>query len=152
MHKKKCTKNTENYWIIYYCDHEQAHPHKWWKSLFSNIRKFFRAFCTSKALLYSLWLFFDTKFLISVTLGKWYASSTHYSGSFLVDTHNLKCNFVCSIWATRSGVTTLSSAHLFYELRLLAEFSEISFALIHACYLGNIFKFFSTVNPGLLLI
>ena len=26
---KKCAENTENYWIIYYCDHEQAYPHKW---------------------------------------------------------------------------------------------------------------------------
>ena len=25
----KMHENTENYWIIYYCDHEQAHPHKW---------------------------------------------------------------------------------------------------------------------------
>ena len=44
----------------------------------------------------------------------------------------------------------LSSGHLFYELRLLVEFSEISFALIHACYLGNILVF-STVNPLLLI-
>ena len=48
-------------------------------------------------------------------------------------------------------MTALSSGHLFYELRLLVEFSQISFALIHACYLGNILVF-STVNPGLLLI
>ena len=95
--------------------------------------------------------FFDTKFLISVTFGKWYASSAHYSGSFLVDTHYLKWNLICSSGYTRSGVTALSSGHLFYELRLLVEFSEISFALIHACYLGNILVF-STVNPGLLLI
>ena len=48
-------------------------------------------------------------------------------------------------------MTALSGGLLFYELRLLVEFSEISFALIHACYLGNILVF-STVNPGLLLI
>ena len=48
-------------------------------------------------------------------------------------------------------MTALSSGHLFYELRLLVEFFEISFTLIHACYLGNILVF-STVNPGLLLI
>ena len=93
--------------------------------------------------------FFWTQFLISVTLGKWYASSAHYSGSFLVDTHYLKWNFICSYGYTRSGVTALG--HLFYELRLLVEFSEISFALIHVCYLGNILVF-SKVNPGLLLI
>ena len=62
--------------------------------------------------------FFYTKFLISVTFGKWYASSAHYSGSFLVDTHNLKWNFIF----TRSGMTALSSGHLFYDLRLLVEF------------------------------
>ena len=95
--------------------------------------------------------FFDTKFLTSVTFGKWYASSAHYSGSFLVDTHNLKWNFISCYGYTRSGMTALSSGHLFYELRLLVRFSEISFALIHACYLGNILVF-STVNPGLLLI
>ena len=48
-------------------------------------------------------------------------------------------------------MTARSSGHLFYELRLLVEFFEILFALIHACYLGNILVF-STVNPGLLLI
>ena len=48
-------------------------------------------------------------------------------------------------------MTALSSGHLFYELRLLVEFSEMSFTLIHACYLGNILVF-STVNLGLLLI
>ena len=32
-------------------------------------------------------------------------------------------------------MTALSSGHLFYELRLLLEFSEISFTLIHACLL-----------------
>ena len=48
-------------------------------------------------------------------------------------------------------MTALSTGHLFYELRLLVEFSEISFALIHVCYLGNILVF-SKVNPGLLLI
>ena len=32
-------------------------------------------------------------------------------------------------------MTALSSGHLFYELRLLVEFSEIAFALIHACSL-----------------
>ena len=45
----------------------------------------------------------------------------------------------------------LRSGHLFYELRLLVEFSEISFTLIHVSYLGNIFVL-STVNPGLILI
>ena len=42
----------------------------------------------------------------------------------------------------------LSSGHLFHELRLLVEFSEISlnFAVIHVCYLGNILVL-STVNP-----
>ena len=45
----------------------------------------------------------------------------------------------------------LRSGHLFYELRLLVEFSEISFTLIHVSYLRNIFVF-STVNPGLILI
>ena len=34
----------------------------------------------------------------------------------------------------------LRSGHLFHELRLLAEFSEISFT-IHVSYLGNIFCF-----------
>ena len=48
-------------------------------------------------------------------------------------------------------MTALSSGHLFYKLMLLVEFSEISFALNHACYLGNILVF-STVNPGLLLL
>ena len=48
-------------------------------------------------------------------------------------------------------MTALSSGHLFYELRLLVEFSEISFALIHTCYLDNILVF-STANPGLLLL
>ena len=48
-------------------------------------------------------------------------------------------------------MTALSSGHLFYELRLLGESCEISVALIHACYLGNILVF-SKVNPGLLLI
>ena len=45
----------------------------------------------------------------------------------------------------------LRSGHLFYELRLLVEFSEISFTLIHVNYLGNIFVL-STVSPGLMLI
>ena len=45
-------------------------------------------------------------------------------------------------------MTALISGHLFHELRLLVEFSEISFALIHVCYLGNILVL-STVNPGL---
>ena len=45
----------------------------------------------------------------------------------------------------------LRSGHLFYELRLLVEFSEISFTLIHVSYLGNIFVL-STVSPGLMLI
>ena len=103
------------------------------KVILSNVKKFFRVFSTSKAL-YSCGLFFDTKFFISVTLGKWSASSAHYSGSFLVDTHYLTWNFICSYGYARSGVTALSSGHLFYELRLLVEFSEISFALIHACH------------------
>ena len=46
-------------------------------------------------------------------------------------------------------MTALSSGHLFYELRLLVESCEISIALIHVCYLGNILVF-STVKPGLL--
>ena len=95
--------------------------------------------------------FFWIHFLITVTFGKWYAPSAHHSGSFLVDTHYLKWNFISSSGYTRSGVMALSSGHLFYELRLLVEFSEISFALIHFCYLGNILVF-SKVNPGLLLI
>ena len=45
----------------------------------------------------------------------------------------------------------LRSGHLFYELRLLVEFSEISFTLINVSCLRNIFVF-STVNPGLILI
>ena len=48
-------------------------------------------------------------------------------------------------------MTAFSSRQLFYELRLLVEFSQISFALIHVCYLGNILVF-SKVNPGLLLL
>ena len=48
-------------------------------------------------------------------------------------------------------MTGLISGHLFHELRLLVEFSEISFALIHVCYLGNILVL-SIVNPGLVLI
>ena len=42
----------------------------------------------------------------------------------------------------------LRIGHLFYELRLLVDFSEISFTLIHVSYLGNIFVL-STVSPGL---
>ena len=45
----------------------------------------------------------------------------------------------------------LRSGHLFYESRLLEEFSEISFTFIHVCYLDNIFVL-STVSPGLILI
>ena len=45
----------------------------------------------------------------------------------------------------------LRSGHLFYESRLLVEFSEISFTLIHVCCLDNIFVL-STVSPGLILI
>ena len=45
----------------------------------------------------------------------------------------------------------LRSGHLFYELSLLVEFSEISFTLIHASYFRNI-SVFSTVNAGLILI
>ena len=26
---RKCTKSTESYWTINYCDHEQAHLYKW---------------------------------------------------------------------------------------------------------------------------
>ena len=44
----------------------------------------------------------------------------------------------------------LRSGHLFYESRLLVEFSEISFT-IHVSYLGNMFVL-STVSPGLILI
>ena len=35
----------------------------------------------------------------------------------------------------------LRSGHLFHDLKLLAEFSEISFTLIHVSYFGNIFCF-----------
>ena len=42
----------------------------------------------------------------------------------------------------------LRSGHLFYELRLLVEFPEISFTLIHVSYLGNIF----VLSTGLTLI
>ena len=45
----------------------------------------------------------------------------------------------------------LMSGQLFYESRLLEEFSEISFTFIHVSYLGNIFVL-STVRPGLILI
>ena len=68
-----------------------------------------------------------------------------------MDTHYLKWDFICSSGYTRSGVTALSSGHLFYEVRSLVEFCKISFALIHAFYLGNILVL-STVNPELLLI
>ena len=45
----------------------------------------------------------------------------------------------------------LRSGHLFYESRLLEEFSEISFTFILVSYLGNIFVL-RTVSPGLILI
>ena len=41
----------------------------------------------------------------------------------------------------------LRSGHLFYESRLLVEFSEISFTIIHVSYLGNMFVL-STVTQG----
>ena len=69
-----------------------------------------------------------------------------------MDTYYQEWNFICPYEHMRSGVTALSSGHLFHELRvLLVEFSKISFALIHVCYLGNILVL-STVNPGLVLI
>ena len=96
--------------------------------------------------------FFWTQFLIIVTLGKWYASSAGSLLRFFPNGYPLpEMELHLLLWATRSGVTALSSGHLFYELRLLVEFSEISFALIHVCYLGNILVF-SKGNPGLLLI
>ena len=48
-------------------------------------------------------------------------------------------------------MTVLISGHLFHELRLSVELSEIPFTLIHVCYLGIILVL-STVNPGLVLI
>ena len=50
------------------------------------IKKSCRVFCKS-SLESTLWKFSDTKLLITVTLGKWYASSALYRGTFLVDTH-----------------------------------------------------------------
>ena len=44
----------------------------------------------------------------------------------------------------------LRSGHLFYELRLLVEFSEISFTLINIATFAT--YLFSAVNPGLILI
>ena len=79
--------------------------------------------------------FFWTHFLISATFGKLYAPSAHHSGSFLVDTHYLKWNFICSSGYTRSGVTALSRGHLFYELRLLVEFSR-NLIRINPCLLS----------------
>ena len=35
-------------------------------------------------------------------------------------------------------MSVLSSGHLFHELRLRMEFSQIAFTLILVCYLGNI--------------
>ena len=48
-------------------------------------------------------------------------------------------------------MTVLISGQLFHELRLLVEFSKISFTLIHVCCLGNVLVL-STVNSGLVLI
>ena len=48
-------------------------------------------------------------------------------------------------------MTVLISGQLFHELRLLVEFSKISFTIIHVCYLGNVLVL-STVNPRLVLI
>ena len=41
-------------------------------------------------------------------------------------THYKEWNSICSCGYTRSGMTALISGHLFHELRLLVEFSEIS--------------------------
>ena len=68
-----------------------------------------------------------------------------------MDTHYQEWNFICSYGYTKSGATALCSGHLFRESRLLVQFSEISFALMHVCYLGNILVL-STVNLGLVLI
>ena len=68
-----------------------------------------------------------------------------------MDTHYKEWNSICSCGYMRSGMTVLISGQLFHELRLLVEFSKISFTLIHVCYLGNVLVL-STVNPGLVLI
>ena len=106
------------------------------KAIFLILKKFCSVFNTSKTL-YSLLcgFFYDTKFLISVNLCKWYASSAHYSGTFLVDVHYLKWNFICSSGYTRSGVTALSSGHLFYELRLLVSRIFRNLIRINLCLL-----------------
>ena len=68
-----------------------------------------------------------------------------------MDTHYKEWNSICSCGYMRSGMMVLISGQLFHELRLLVEFSKISFTLIHVCYLGNVLVL-STVNPGLVLI
>ena len=68
-----------------------------------------------------------------------------------MDTHYKEWNSICSCGYMRSAMTVLISGQLFHELRLLVEFSKISFTLIHVCYLGNVLVL-STVNPGLVLI
>ena len=68
-----------------------------------------------------------------------------------MDTHYKEWNSICSCGYMRSGMTVLISGQLFHELRLLVEFSKISFTLIHVCYLGNV-SVLSTVNPGLVSI
>ena len=68
-----------------------------------------------------------------------------------MDTHYKEWNSICSCGYMRSGMTMLISGQLFHELRLLVEFSKISFTLIHVCCLGNVLVL-STVNSGLVLI
>ena len=68
-----------------------------------------------------------------------------------MDIHYKEWNSICSCGYMRSGMTMLISGQLFHELRLLVEFSKISFTLIHVCWLGNVLVV-STVNSGLVLI
>ena len=115
------------------------------KLIFSIIRKkFCRVFCTSKLFT----VYFVTFFLhkVSHKCNSWQVVCFFSSllRHFLVDTHYQEWSFICSYGYTRSG-------HLFYQSRLLEEFSEISFTFIHVSYLGNIFVL-STVSPGLTLI
>ena len=53
----------------------------------------------------------------------------------MVGTHYKEWNSICSCGYTRSGMTALISGHLFHELRLLVEFSEISRIRINPCLL-----------------
>ena len=68
-----------------------------------------------------------------------------------MDTHYKEWNSIYSCGYMRSGMTVLISGQLFHELRLLVEFSKISFTLIHVSCLGNVLVL-STVNSGLVLI